>query len=95
MQKEEYRPYAVFTTVRTLNRLYEMQKTHKLGTVTDKESRYNKEDYNLLLRMIDRLRLEDIANLSYYFAKKYGNILTGNSEFDKELRTAEKIYLEN
>lgn len=95
MQKEEYRQYAVFTTVRTLNRLYEMQKTHRLGTVTTKESRFFKEDYNLLLRMIDRLKLEDIANLSYYFGKKYGNILSGNSEFEKELRKAEKLKSEN
>jgi hypothetical protein len=95
LQKEEYSAYAVFTTVRTLNRLYELQKTHKIGTVTDKETRYYKEDYNLLLRMIDRLRLEDIANLSYHFAKKYGSMLSGNSEFEKQVRLAEKIKSEN
>jgi hypothetical protein len=45
--------------------------------------------------MIDRLRLEDIANLSYHFAKKYGSMLSGNSEFEKQVRLAEKIKSEN
>jgi hypothetical protein len=95
LQKQEYEHYAAYGVVRCLNRLYAEQKNHRLGAVAAKENRRYHEDYNLVLRMIDRLRLEDIASLSYYFGKKYNGALSGFSEFAKEMRKAEQLRSSN
>lgn len=95
LQKEEYSDYAAYAVVRCLNKLYDLQKKHMLGLTVDKETRGYPADYNLVLRMLDRLRLDELANLDYYFAKKYRERLAGYNEFTNEMRKAEKIKSEN
>jgi hypothetical protein len=94
LDEEGYKDYAAYAVLRSLNRIYQHQKDHSLGLVTDKETRYYSADYNLLLRMIDRLKLDDIANLAFQFAKKY-NHLSSYKEFAEEMRTAQKNKSEN
>jgi hypothetical protein len=89
LDKEGYRDYAAYAVLRCLNLLYRHQKDHTLGTVTDKETRYYDKKYNLLLRMIDRLKLDEIADLSFQFAKKY-NHLSVYKEFADEMRIAQE-----
>jgi len=95
LQKPEYEHYAAYAIVRCLNKLYESQKNHALGLVTDKESRTYPADYNLILRMLDRLRLDEIAHLSFYFSRKYTEKLSAYEEFITEMKKAEKIKTQN
>lgn len=95
MQNPEYETYAAYAVVRCLNKIYTYQKTHQVGTVVGKESRTYPADYNLVLRMLDRIHLDEIANLSYYFAKKYNDRLSAYPEFAAEMRAAEKNKKEN
>jgi hypothetical protein len=82
----ENTPFAVFSIARCLNYIYNSQKEHLLGTVTDKETRGYPENYNLLLRMLDRLRLEEIANLNYNFCMQYKGELSLYEGFNEELQ---------
>ena len=91
LQNEEEVPFAVYSIARCLNQLYDYQKNHKIGLVTDKESRGKSMSYNLMLRMIDRLRLDEIANISYNFCSQYKEQMSGYSGFEKEYQTAVKL----
>lgn len=89
-----YKDYAAYAVLRCLNRLYQHQRDHTLGLVTDKETRYYTKDYNLLLRMVDRLKLDDIANLAFHFAKQHQH-LAAHKAFADEMRIAQKNRAEN
>ena len=89
LQKGENLPMAVTSIARDFNLLYQMQKDHKLNGL-EKESRYYNADYNLLLRMIDRLRLDEIAAINYYFCKQYESQMSGYKQFNEELNKAVK-----
>lgn len=93
LENGDYTSVAIYSIVRDLNILFEKQKSHKLGDI-EKESRNYSSDYNLLLRMVDRLRLEELASLNYYFCKKYEREMTGDSRFDEEKRKAQKNFSE-
>ena len=90
LQSGENTSYAMFAIARDLNIIYENQKNHKLGIITDKETRGYPADYNILLRMLDRLRLEEIANINYNFCMEHKSemsVYTGfNDEFNKAVR---------
>jgi len=87
LQSGENTAYAMFAIARGLNIMHESQKNHKLGIITDKETRGYPADYNILLRMLDRLRLEEIANINYNFCMQHKaemSVYTGfNNEFNK------------
>jgi Zn-dependent protease with chaperone function len=93
LQNEEALPLAVYSIVRDLNTLYQKQKDHKLGEM-DKEGRTYPADYNLLLRMIDRWKLPDIAALSYLFCKKYEEEMKGYDGFAEEQKNAQQHMME-
>jgi hypothetical protein len=61
-----------------------------LGKVTDKESRENSSDYNLICRMIDRLRLSELAELNYHFCRNYESIMSDYIGFHQEYAKAKK-----
>ena len=90
LQKGGNTSYAMFAITRGLNFMYENQKNHKLGIITDKETRGYPADYNILLRMLDRLRLEEIANINYNFCMEHKaemSVYVGfNDEFNKAVK---------
>ncbi|HMK18987.1 MAG TPA: M48 family metalloprotease [Chitinophagaceae bacterium] len=90
LQKGENTSYAMFAIARGLNFMYENQKNHKLGIITEKETRGYPTDYNILLRMLDRLKLEEIANINYNFCMEHKaemSIYEGfNDEFNKAVK---------
>jgi hypothetical protein len=90
LQSGENTPFAVYSIARCLNTIYNSQKDHMLGIMTDKESRGLPEDYNLLLRMLDKLKLDEIANLNYNFCMKYKGELSLYEGFNEELQKAIK-----
>ncbi len=90
LQNDVNVPFAIYSIARALNEVYESQKNHEIGKVTAKEYRGNREDYNLLLRMIDRLKLDEIAELSYQFCSYYQPQMTGYKGFEEELQKAQQ-----
>lgn len=93
MQNGNNVAYAVYAVTRAFNKIYAAQQNHKLGTITEKETRGYPEDYNLLLRMIDKLRLDEVAAICYHFASLHKKEATGYPGFDKELDFAEKNFI--
>jgi uncharacterized protein YnzC (UPF0291/DUF896 family) len=93
LQNDDYTSVSIYSIARDLNILYQRQKDHKLGDI-EKETRNYPADYNLLLRMVDRLRLEEIASINYYFCRKYESQMTGDTRFAEEKRKAQKNFSE-
>ncbi len=87
-------PYAVYAVTRALNRIYAAQRNHTLGNITEKETRGYPADYNLLLRIIDRLRLDEVAAICYNFVSLHKNEAADYPSFNKELDTAEKNFIQ-
>lgn len=81
LQEGRFVPLAVYSIARDLNLLYQYQKNHQLGLVVDSESRYLREGYNLLLRMLYRLRLQEIAELTDRFCAFYQDRMNGVENF--------------
>lgn len=90
LQEGKYTPLAIFSVVRAMNTLYEKQKEHKLGLTVDTENKYLPEDYNLLLRLLNRVRLEEMAAINYYFASRYREEMKGYAGFEEEWNRAKK-----
>lgn len=93
LQEGRYQPLAVYSITRDLNQLYQYQQNHQLGLVVDSESRYMGEGYNQLLRMLYRLRLQEIAELNDRFCMAYKEQMSGYDEFREEWLKARK-YLQ-
>ncbi len=91
LQEGENKPTAIYSIVRCLNEMYEKQKVHKLGLSIDTENKNYPEDYNLLLRMLGKLRLAELAELSNAFCGKYYPEAKGNTDFEMEMKKARKI----
>jgi len=88
LQDGQHKPLAIYSIARALNEIYQHQKDHKLGLIIETENRYYKEEYNLLLRMLYRLRLYEIAELNYHFCKQHENEMTGYEGFADEMKKA-------
>ncbi|MBC7947134.1 MAG: M48 family metalloprotease [Chitinophagaceae bacterium] len=91
LQSGENTECAVYAISRGLNLLYEKQKDHKLGQAIDKENKMYTADYNLLLRLLDRIRLEEIANLNYALCNTYAEKMKGDAKFNEEMTKAKRI----
>jgi hypothetical protein len=90
LQQGKHVPLAVYSIARDLNLLYRLQKDHTLGLSVDSENRYYPEEYNLLLRMLYRIRLEEIADLSFYFCNTYADQMKDYPKFAEELAKAKQ-----
>jgi len=86
LQSNDNDAWAVYTVSRCLNLIYEKQKKHQLGLSIETENRKYPNDYNSLLRMLSRLRLDEIINLNFYFCKQYYEIMRGYSGFSDEVK---------
>ncbi len=79
-------PYLVVVVGETLNKLYSHQKAHTFGTVTDRPSPYVEKDYDMLLRFLDILKLDELAGLGLHFLQRYTSSLQGNPRFEAALQ---------
>lgn len=95
LQKGENLPFAIYSIARALNKIYISQKQHQLGMITEKEDRAYPMEYNLLLRMFDRLRLDEIAELSFQFCSYYQSQMNGYKEFETEMEKARQHKIKN
>jgi len=86
LQGKENIPEAVYSVARCLNQVYENQKKHRLGLTIDSENKNYSGDYNLLLRMLSRLRLDEITAINYHFCKQYYEQVKGYPGFREEIK---------
>lgn len=93
LQEGKYMPLAVYSVARDLNLIYQNQKEHSLGLIVESESRKNDESYNLLLKMLYRLRLNEIAELNTAFCSYYQDQMKGYEGFEEEMNKAKKFLL--
>ena len=91
LQSEENTSLAVYAVSRCLNQIYDNQKNHQLGSKIDAENKSYPEDYNLLLRMLGQLRLEEIASLNYYFCLQYEPVMKDYAGFEEEKNKAQNF----
>jgi hypothetical protein len=91
VQANENIPMAVYSAARCLNQVYEDQKNHKLGLKIDSENKKYSADYNLLVRMLDRLHLDEIAALNTNFCKAYYQQMKDYPAFAEEIKKLSKL----
>lgn len=85
-------PYFALMTGKSLNELYAAQKRHELGKITDLPNPRYSEEYNALLRLVQNLRLQEIAALSYHFLKEREAALSNHPEFQKTFTISKEQY---
>jgi Zn-dependent protease with chaperone function len=91
LENEPGNGFAVYSVVRCFNRLWYLQKNHQLLQAVEKEDRSFPGQYNLLLRMLDRLRLDDIVSLNRAFAARYAEQMKAYPGFAAELDTLHQM----
>jgi Zn-dependent protease with chaperone function len=95
LQELKVYPQDVYLTTmvgKCLNELYGHQKKHELGKVADLPNPHFDEEYNSLLRMIQNLRLQELAALSYYFLKEKEIIFGHDPDFNKTFTISREQY---
>jgi Zn-dependent protease with chaperone function len=90
IQENRFMPYAVFSAARCMNKIYEEQKNHKLGLQIDTENKVFSGDYNLLLRMLSRIRLHELGLLNLHFCAAYAEMMKPYKGFQKEYTVAQE-----
>ena len=95
VQSNENIPMAVYSVSRCLNKMYENQKNHKLGLMIDNENKQYSADYNLLLRMLQRLRLDEITAINYHFCKRYYEQVRGYPGLKDEIKKIQEQKVSN
>lgn len=74
------------------NKIFKGQKEHTLSKLVDNPSPYFAKDYNNLLQFFERLYIDDIATINYYFLKKQSEVYKANPGFTKEFSIATINY---
>ena len=91
LQAGENTPMAIYSISRCLNEIYEKQQQHKLGFTIDTENKRFPEDYNLLLRLLSKIRLDEIASINYYFCQQYQELMKNYTGFAEEMSKATRF----
>jgi Zn-dependent protease with chaperone function len=64
-------PYLMAMVGKCLNRMYTAQVAHELGKIVDLPNPQYDSEYNTLLRLIQNLRLTELASVTYYYLKSH------------------------
>lgn len=80
LEQQPANAYLITNIGRCLNQLYAAQKAHTLTNYVDLPSPYNDKNYNNLLQFIQRVRLGDLAAMSYYYMKTHQTNLITSEE---------------
>lgn len=78
-------PFLVTHIGRVLNSCYESQKAHILGKLIDLPSPGFSDSYNVLLRMLQNLGLDEFPAISFYYLEAYQSKLNTYTAFNREL----------
>lgn len=88
LQDGKYNPLAIYSIARDLNLIYKHQKDHEMGLIIDSENKRHDEEYNLLIRMIYRMKLNEIAELNDSFCSYYQEQMKSYEGFTQEMKKA-------
>jgi len=86
LQASKNSSWAKYAIARCLNDIFYYQQEHKIGLMLDAENKAYPIDYNLLLRMLGRLRLSEIAGINYNFCKQHYAEMKAYPGFDEEVQ---------
>jgi Zn-dependent protease with chaperone function len=92
LQESDYKKYAVYNILRCFNTLYEKQQNHTLGLAIDAENKLYTKDYNLLLRMLNRLSLKEMASINYHFGLAYANEYKESASCQEAWQQTQQIF---
>lgn len=81
--------YLQANVIRCLNKIYESQKAHTFGKVVESPTAFTEEKYNSFLQFLGRLRLTEIAALSYYYAMQKMSSLSDYPLFKEQQKISE------
>lgn len=95
ISQPEYKEYATYGIVRSLNSLHKKRKDHDLRTSVDKEDTNYTKNYNLLLRMLDKVSLKELATITFYFSQKNSSICTAKKACNEEWKIATQNFKTN
>jgi hypothetical protein len=93
LQDGKYIPLAVYSIARDLNLIYKQQKAHEMGLIIDSENKRYDEEYNLLIRMLYRMRLNEIAEMNSNFCSYYQEQMKNYEGFAIEMEKAKENKL--
>lgn len=95
LQQQKHTNLAAYLIARDLNKLYDKQKNHKAGLLLDTENKFYVDDYNQLLRMLNRIRLDEMAQLTKAFCNRYLLSLKNSQLVAEQINIAEKNNNQN
>ena len=86
-------PYLNTMVGKCWNEIYKKQKNHELGKIVELPGPELSEEYNRLCLMIQNLRLQEIAAISYHYLLDKSKLFSNNTEFNTELNTSKQNFL--
>lgn len=95
LQQQKHTNLAAYFIARDLNKLYQQQKNHKAGLLLDNENKFYADDYNQLLRLLNRIRLDELAQLTTAFCDRYLSPLKEFQPVAEQINIAEKNNNQN
>ena len=95
LQQQKQTNLAAYFIVRDLNKLYDQQKNHKAGLLLDTENKFHSGDYNQLVRLLNRIRLDEIAQMTVAFCNRYLLPLKEFQPVAEQISIAEKNNNQN
>lgn len=81
LEKYPKNAYLHAMIVKCLFHIYQAQKNHEMNRYVDMPSDYFQQDYKQVLTFLNRIRLSDIAQLSYHYLKSYQEGLQQDEHF--------------
>jgi hypothetical protein len=93
LQDGKHTSLAIYSIARDLNLIYKHQKDHEMGLIIDSENKRYDESYNLLIRMLYRMRLNEIAELNNNFCSYYQEQMKNYEGFEAEMKIARENKL--
>jgi hypothetical protein len=93
LQDGKHTPLAIYSIARDFNLIYKHQKDHEMGLIIDSENKKYDEGYNLLIRMLYRMRLNEIAELNDSFCFYYREQMKNYEGFATEMEKAKENKL--
>ena len=86
LQLKDLAALAHNSVLRCLLQLYEDQQEHTFGKAVDTENKFFPADYNLLLRMLSRIRLDELAAITKAYAAKHNATMQVYPEWQKQMQ---------
>jgi predicted Zn-dependent protease len=75
-----------------LNQLYQAQQEHRIGKLIELPGSSNNPEYEQLLRLLQQVRLDELASLSYHFMQQHAGRFQEQEKFHRVWQQSIKQY---